>query len=91
MQFHVYVLYSKSHDKYYIGQTENLQSRVKAHNSGKAKYTKPYLPWTLVWSVEKSSRKDALSTEKKLKNLKSRTRLIAAMNKDGIIHNPNDL
>ena len=30
----VYILYSKSLDKYYTGQTNNLKDRLKSHNSG---------------------------------------------------------
>ncbi|WP_373398424.1 GIY-YIG nuclease family protein [Algoriphagus halophilus] len=32
--FFVYILYSDSKDRYYIGQTENLEERLFQHNSG---------------------------------------------------------
>ncbi|MBN3519274.1 GIY-YIG nuclease family protein, partial [Algoriphagus lutimaris] len=31
--FFVYILYSGSKDRYYIGQTENLEERLFQHNS----------------------------------------------------------
>ncbi|MFW6249215.1 MAG: GIY-YIG nuclease family protein [Bacteroidota bacterium] len=33
MAFIVYILYSKSKDKYYIGQTNDLERRFHEHNS----------------------------------------------------------
>ena len=34
MAFYVYIIYSKSKDSYYIGQTDNLEKRLFIHNSG---------------------------------------------------------
>ena len=67
--FRVYILYSEGHDKYYIGQTSNLEERLQAHNSGKSTYTSRYLPWVLLGSIEKPNRSEAMKLEKKLKNL----------------------
>jgi putative endonuclease len=69
MKFFVYILYSEGHDKYYIGQTNNADNRLKRHNAGSEKATRPYLPWERVWVTEKSSRAEAVILEKKLKNL----------------------
>ena len=33
--------------KYYIGITENLEGRLKEHNSGKKGYSKQYTPWQI--------------------------------------------
>jgi len=38
------IIYSESHDKYYIGQTSDIIDRIKRHNSGSEKFTSPYLP-----------------------------------------------
>ena len=75
MKFYVYILYSVAFDKYYIGQTNNLSRRLLEHNNKKAKSTMPYVPYTIKWNTEKSSRKEALILERKLKNLKSKIRL----------------
>ena len=72
--FFVYVLYSTKFDKYYVGQTKNLQERVLRHNNGIENFTRKYVPWKLVFSLVKDSRSEALQLEKKLKNL-SRDRL----------------
>lgn len=76
----VYINYSEKFDKYYIGQTENIESRLLLHNSGLVKSTSPYIPWVNVLLIEKSSRSEAMLLEKKLKNL-NRVRLIAFIEK----------
>ncbi len=76
----VYINYSKKFDKYYIGQTENFESRLHLHNSGLVNSTKPYLPWENVLLIEKQTRSEAMILEKKLKNL-NRARIVAFINK----------
>ena len=80
MVFHVYILYSESFDKYYVGQTANLQDRVLRHNSGTEKATKAYRPWLLRWHTENPSRSEAMELERKLKNL-SKERIISFIQK----------
>lgn len=74
MKYFIYILYSEVFDKYYIGQTENIEGRLKRHNSGTEKATKPYKPWLLQCVVQKATRAEAMLFEKKLKNL-SKARL----------------
>ena len=76
----VYINYSEKFDKYYIGQTQDFPSRIILHNQGLVKSTSPYVPWTNVLLIEKSSRSEAMILEKKLKNL-NRVRLIAFIEK----------
>src|SRR5678816_2056118 len=75
MSFYVYILHSKSGDKYYIGHTNNLADRIRRHNNGFEKFTAAYCPWLLILSIEKSTRGEAMILEKKLKNL-NREKLI---------------
>lgn len=76
----VYINYSEKFDKYYIGQTENFESRILLHNAGLVKSTSPYVPWVNILLLEKASRSEAMALEKKLKNL-NRLRLIAFIEK----------
>ena len=69
MPFFTYILYSPNFDKYYIGQTNDVDDRLTRHNSGSEKATHPYRPWKLIWFTQKTSRADAMILEKKLKNL----------------------
>jgi len=68
----VYILYSKNFDKYYIGSTNSLPARLKRHNGGHSKYTKPYRPWLLVYFEKYPSRPEAVQREKYLKSLKDK-------------------
>jgi putative endonuclease len=78
--FTVYINYSEKFDKYYIGQTENFESRLFLHNSGLVKSTRPYTPWVNVLVIVKPSRSEAMILEKKLKNL-NRERLVLFIEK----------
>ena len=67
MSFFVYILYSKSCDKFYTGQTQDLNNRLTEHNTGETKSIKSCVPWTLVWKKELQSRAEAMQIEKKIK------------------------
>jgi putative endonuclease len=70
MSFHVYILRSEIVEKYYIGSTSDLEKRIKLHNSPRARWTKKYQPWVLIYSEEFISRSEAMKREKYLKSLK---------------------
>lgn len=54
----------------YVGWTNNLEKRMKAHNDGKgAKYTKPRRPVELVYYEVFSTKQEAMSREYHLKKL----------------------
>ena len=81
-KYWVYILFSEKYNKFYIGQTNNMKERLRRHNSGSEKATKPYIPWTLKISLEKEDRATAMSLEKKLKNL-SKSRILQFIEKYG--------
>ncbi|MDD5765678.1 MAG: GIY-YIG nuclease family protein [Candidatus Marinimicrobia bacterium] len=68
----VYILYSKSKDRYYIGQTQDLANRLNEHNSGESKSTKTGVPWIVVYTKEFQTRSEAMIYENQLKSLKNR-------------------
>lgn len=70
--FFVYVLYSDGFDKYYVGLSENVDKRLKAHNEGQNKSTKPYIPWRVVHLEEYETRNEARTREKYLKSASGR-------------------
>ena len=46
--FYIYILYSESADRYYIGQTNDVVRRLEEHNTAeKNSYTAKYRPWVL--------------------------------------------
>ncbi|MFB6343545.1 GIY-YIG nuclease family protein [Saccharicrinis sp. FJH62] len=47
--YYVYILYSKSADKYYVGSTGNIEQRLYQHNNSAVnKFTSKYRPWELM-------------------------------------------
>lgn len=59
----VYILYSISIDKYYVGFTENLETRISRHNAGWGNFTEKGIPWELVHS-EKFENKSVFNLTK---------------------------
>ncbi len=64
----VYVIKSEVDSRLYVGFTENIERRLKEHNSGKTRSTKGYIPWKLVYKEEVKERVDARQREKYLKS-----------------------
>ncbi len=65
--FYVYIL--KCVDgSYYTGHTDNLESRIVQHASGKGNgYTSTRLPLELVFTADFETRADALERERQIK------------------------
>ena len=82
MPFFVYILYSIKHDRFYIGQTQDVTDRLSRHNNGYEHATSPYVPWEIRCFIEKESRAEAMALEKKLKNL-NREKLLLFISKYG--------
>jgi putative endonuclease len=70
--FSVYILKSSVTDKYYIGQTSDIDKRLLYHNSGYSKSTKAVIPWKLVYSENFDTRQQAMNREAELKKYKGR-------------------
>ncbi len=71
--FSVYVLYSATHNKIYIGFTSNLLARLASHNAENGKgYTHRFRPWKVIHTEQFSSKVEALGREKQLKSAKGR-------------------
>ena len=67
MKYVVYILYSESLQKYYVGQTADIEARLKAHNSGKANFTSKGIPWKLVHFFACLDRSEATRLETSIK------------------------
>jgi putative endonuclease len=62
--YHLYILYSKHIDQYYIGHTNDLDDRLTRHNEGKSLATKRGVPWHLKFSTPFQTRSEAMRAEK---------------------------
>jgi putative endonuclease len=68
----VYILYSASIDRYYVGHSENVEQRLVFHLSGESPYTSRASDWKLVYCEEYSNKKEAVKRELAIKRKKSR-------------------
>ncbi len=67
--YYVYILQSVVATKrFYTGYTENLENRLKDHNSGKDPYTAEYKPWRIKTAIAFTDRNKAFEFERYLKS-----------------------
>jgi putative endonuclease len=66
--FYVYLIKSRKDGKYYICYTENIERRLKEHNSGKNRSTKLRTPFIYIGSEKFENRGEARYREYELKN-----------------------
>lgn len=73
--FSVYAIFNPKHKKLYIGQTKDLDNRLKLHQEGtfKNSYTSRFDgKWILVHKENFNMRKEAIIREKQLKSYRGR-------------------
>lgn len=71
MTWFVYLLYSESKNRHYVGYTNDLKARLQKHNSDKgAKYTRTAHDWVILYSEEFETKEEAMSYEYKVKSSK---------------------
>jgi putative endonuclease len=74
LMYVVYAIYNETADKYYIGQTKDLEVRLNLHNTKTFRgYTSRFDGlWKVIYSEEVSTRSEALLREKQLKSYQGR-------------------
>jgi putative endonuclease len=75
--FYVYAIYNRGLDKIYIGQTVDLDQRLKYHNGELKSKLKSFTyknkgDWRLIYKEEALTRRDAMIREKQLKGYQGR-------------------
>jgi len=76
MTFHVYILFSKRKNQYYVGYTsDSLESRLRKHNSDHKGFTGKYGDWRIVYKEQYHDKVIALKREAEIKKWKSRIRI----------------
>jgi putative endonuclease len=78
--FCVYILYSESSKKYYIGSTGDLHARIARHNAGKVPSTKSHVPWNLIHTEQFDTLSEARLRELKIKSWKNPAYMIKTLN-----------
>ena len=73
--YYLYILYSPTVRKFYIGITSDIEQRIRYHNSGRSPYTRSKGPWHLVYAEAHETRNRALQREREVKDWKSSRRI----------------
>ncbi len=68
MMFVVYAISSESRNYIYVSLTQNLEGRLKRHNRGYERTTKPYRPFALIYKETFATRAEARKREKYFKS-----------------------
>jgi putative endonuclease len=69
--YFVYILFSESHQRYYVGHSDNVEKRLSDHNKGKVRSTKAFKPWIVVYSESYNTKSEAYRREMQIKSYKS--------------------
>ena len=74
MPHFVYILFSQSADRFYIGETCDVTERLSQHNSGfyKNSFTKQATDWAVFLTIECQSRRQAIEIESFIKKMRNR-------------------
>ncbi len=72
----VYILYSISADKYYVGHTsEEIQERIRKHLSNHKGFTSLFKDWKLMYAEVFETKSEAYQRELEIKSWKSKKRI----------------
>ena len=81
MKCYLYILYSSTADKFYIGFTgDELIERLRKHNSNHSGFTGKFNDWQIMYSEIFESKKAVMSREKEIKGWKSKNKIISLIN-----------
>ncbi|MFA5820698.1 MAG: GIY-YIG nuclease family protein [Candidatus Gracilibacteria bacterium] len=80
MKGFVYILKSEKNGRYYVGSTNNLNRRIKEHNTGQQKATRYIVPLKLVYMEEFDTILAARRRELKIKSWKSKKEIEKLIN-----------
>ena len=71
---YLYILFSKTLNRFYVGETPNIDARVTLHNSHyfKKAFTKSASDWEVVLDKRCNSKDEVLYLESFIKRMKSR-------------------
>jgi putative endonuclease len=70
--YYAYVLKSVEHEYFYKGHCQDLDARLKQHNSGMTQSIRPYLPFKIFYFERFGTEKEAIAREKYFKSAAGR-------------------
>ena len=75
MLFQVYLLFSESKNRYYIGYSSNLEVRLIRHNQKSKGFTGNTNDWKVVYTEQYNTKEEAQKRELQIKSWKSRIKI----------------
>ncbi|WP_237235663.1 GIY-YIG nuclease family protein, partial [Sphingobacterium mizutaii] len=72
LMYTVYIIYSPSLDRYYIGFTQDITDRLRRHNSKSKGFTNRANDWIIVHVESFNQKNEAMRREKEIKGWKSK-------------------
>ncbi|MDB5221495.1 MAG: excinuclease subunit [Chitinophagaceae bacterium] len=76
MRYLVYIIYSVSLDRFYIGYTGgNIDARLRKHNANHKGFTGKKSGWVVTYIEEFETKEDAMKREKEIKGWKSKVKI----------------
>ena len=80
--FQVYILFSETLDKFYVGHTsEELDERLRKHLSNHSGFTAKSKDWKIVYSEKLTDKSSAYKRELQIKSWKSKIKIIELIKK----------
>ncbi len=70
--YFVYIIFSETLNRFYVGHSDDVDRRLTEHNTGRSRYTKAGMPWTLKHVEQYETRTAAMNREYEIKSRKSR-------------------
>jgi len=84
----VYILQSLSVDRYYVGETKDVQARLILHNDdSRGTYTSKNGPWDLKRVIALTSRSEGRKVERYIKKRKSKKYIRLLISEDIAVEN----
>ncbi len=82
----VYILQSQSVDRYYVGETKDVDARIALHNdNSRGTYTSKNGPWELQRVIPVASRSEGRKVEHYIKKRKSKKYIARLVAKDAAV------
>ena len=80
---YIYILLNEAKTRTYTGVTDDVENRLKEHNDGRVKSSRPYRPYRVIYSEEFETLIEARQKEKFYKSTTGRRRLKEMLFGDG--------
>ena len=86
--FSIYIIFSKSLNKYYIGYTSNFEQRLAFHNDKVRNHiwTKRGQPWKKQLIIDRLYKAQALKIEKHIKRMKSKAYILQLIQNQALVN-----